>query len=126
MKFTLRPPLAIATENRRKKCLTKLLQIAASPLSARPRVALILTDRNSRIIKIRQICRQSASLYYVGHQTSLKTEWFCANSGRWNLVTTQNNSSYCWPMKTIRTIFSTDFVNTESTVIINLIPNQRN
>ena len=60
MKSRVRPPLAIATEIRRKKCLTGhngLQLIAASQLSARLRVALILTDGNSRIIKIRQICR---------------------------------------------------------------------
>jgi bifunctional non-homologous end joining protein LigD len=55
-------------------------------------------------------------------EPSLKTEWFCANSGRWNLVTPQNNRGYCWPMRTIRIIFSTDFINTESAIFINLIP----
>jgi hypothetical protein len=78
--------------------------------------------RDSRIIKIRHICQRSASLYYACHQTSLKTEWFCANSGRWNLVIPKNNWGYCWSMRTIRTIFSTDFINTELAVIINLIP----
>jgi hypothetical protein len=109
MKSRVRPPLAIAAETCRKKCLTKPL----------------LPDGNSRIIKIRQICRRSASLYYASHQTSLKAEWFCANSGRWNLATPQNSRGYCWPKRTIRTIFSTDFVNTVSAAISNLISNHR-
>src|SRR6266511_6272133 len=46
MKSRVRPPLAVATEIRRKKCLTGhngLQLLAASQLSARLRVALILT-----------------------------------------------------------------------------------
>ena len=48
---------------------------------ARTSFRFILTDGNSRIIKIRHICRRSTSLYHARHQTSLKTERFCANSG---------------------------------------------
>jgi len=38
---------------------------------ARTPLRFILTDGNSRIIQIRNICRRSASLYYTRHQTSL-------------------------------------------------------
>ena len=34
-----------------------------------------LTDGNFRIIKTRRMRWRSTSLYYAGHQTSLKTEW---------------------------------------------------
>jgi hypothetical protein len=50
------------------------------------------TEGNSGIIKIRHICRRSASLHHARHQTSLKTS---AHSGRWNLVILQNSRGYC-------------------------------
>jgi hypothetical protein len=61
-------------------------------IDARTSFQVILTEGNSGIIKIRHICRRSASLHNARHQPSLKTG---AHSGRWNLVIPQNSRVCC-------------------------------